>query len=221
VTQYTPAMVAPIGERKAYWWVVGQLGKRMELDFFPGLDLDTATDDVFLEHILKSSETDFAELKEKRLVVDEPVVGWVQRFVDEKVGGWRLAPRLLAEQLADLEKRESHAEPGALILIPRRQKFHENSRMTDLRDPPQVFMTSGDALAAGIAEGAMVRVRSATGELQRPLKIDDTLRRGCINVPHGWSDEMNVNRLTSTTREVDPLTGMLLYSGLEVSVEAV
>jgi len=221
VTQYTPAMVAPIGQRKAYWWVVGQLGKRMGLDFFPGLDLDTASDDAFLEYILKSSETDFAEIREKRLIVDQPVIGWVQRFVDEKVGGWRLAPRLLAEQLADLEKRECVAEHGALILIPRRQKFHENSRMTDLRDPPQVFMTSGDALAAGIAEGAMVRVRSATGELQRPLKIDDTLRPGCINVPHGWSDEMNVNRLTSTTKEVDPLTGMLLYSGLEVSVEAV
>lgn len=221
VTQYTPAMVEPIGQRRAFWWVVGQLGKHMGLDFFPELDLETATDDIFLEYILASSETDFAELKEKRLIVDQPVIGWVQRFVDEKVGGWRLAPRLLAEQLRDLEKRESAAEPGALILIPRRQKFHENSRMTDLRDPPQVFMTSRDAAAAGIAEGVMVRVSSANGELQRPLKIDDTLRPGCINVPHGWSDEMNVNRLTSTTREVDPITGMLLFSGLEVLVEAV
>ena len=81
-------------------------------------------------------------------------------------------------------------------------------------------MHSADASAAGIAEGAMVSVRSANGELRRPLKLDDTLRPGCINVPHGWSDEMNVNRLTSTTRDVDPITGMLLYSGLEVSVEA-
>jgi predicted molibdopterin-dependent oxidoreductase YjgC len=66
-----------------------------------------------------------------------------------------------------------------------------------------------------------VRVRSPSGQVERHLKIDDTLRPGCINIPHGWSDEMNVNRLTSTTREVDPLTGMLLYSGLEVAVEAV
>ncbi len=25
-------------------------------------------------------------------MTDPPVFGWVQRFVDEKVGGWRLAP---------------------------------------------------------------------------------------------------------------------------------
>jgi predicted molibdopterin-dependent oxidoreductase YjgC len=67
----------------------------------------------------------------------------------------------------------------------------------------------------------MVEVRSASGFVRRELKLDDSLRPGCINVPHGWSDEMNVNRLTSTTRDVDPITGMLLYSGLEVSVAAV
>ena len=93
--------------------------------------------------------------------------------------------------------------------------------MLDLRDPPQVFMNAIDAKKAGLEEGTLVRVSSANGDLRRPLKFDDTLRPGCINVPHGWSDEMNVNRLTSTTRDVDALTGMLLYSGLEVSVEAV
>lgn len=220
VSQYTPAVLEPIGERKAYWWVVGQLGKRMGYDFFPGLDIETATDDTFLEYLLASSETDFAEIKAKRLMVDPPVFGWVQKFVDEKVGGWRLAPAPLAGQLRDLEARENAGPPAALILIPRRQKYHENSRMTDLRDPPQVFMHSDDARAAGLQEGAMVRVKSVSGAIQRPLKLDDTLRPGCINVPHGWSGDLNVNRLTSTTVDVDPITGMLLYSGLEVAVEA-
>jgi anaerobic selenocysteine-containing dehydrogenase len=221
VSQYTPAVLEPVGQRKAFWWIVGQLGRRMGLDFFPGFDLDSGTDDTFLEYILRSSETDFAELKQKRLMADPPIFGWVQKFVDEKVGGWRLAPAPLAGQLRDLEARESADDPGSLILIPRRQKYHENSKLTDLRDPPEVFMNAQDAVAAGLAEGAMVRVKSANGELRRPLKFDQTLRPGCINVPHGWSDEMNVNRLTSTTRDVDALTGMLLYSGLEVEVEAV
>lgn len=82
-------------------------------------------------------------------------------------------------------------------------------------------MNAADAKAAGLEEGATVRVSSANGDLTRPLKFDNSLRPGCINVPHGWSDGMNVSRLTSTTRDVDPLTGMLLYSGLEVAVEAV
>jgi len=221
VAQYTPAVVEPLGQRKAYWWIVGQLGRRMGLDFFPGLDLDTATDDTMMQYILASSDVDFAELQSRRLVFGEPVVGWVQRFVDEKIGGWRLAPPLLAGQLRDLEARESAEEPAALMLIPRRQKYHENSKLLEVRDKPYVLMHSADATAAGITEGALVEVRSATGTLRREMKLDDTLRPGCINVPHGWSDELNVNRLTSTTRDVDPITGMLLYSGLEVSVAAV
>lgn len=221
VAQYTPAVVEPLGQRKAYWWIVGQLGRRMGLNFFPGFDLDTATDDTMLQYILTSSDVDFAELQSKRLVFGEPVIGWVQRFVDEKIGGWRLAPQPLADQLRDLEVRESGDESGALILIPRRQKYHENSKLLEVRDKPYVLMNSQDAEAAGIVEGALVEVRSANGTVRREVKIDDTLAPGCINVPHGWSDELNVNRLTSTTRDVDPITGMLLYSGLEVSVAAV
>jgi anaerobic selenocysteine-containing dehydrogenase len=219
VTQYTPALVEPLGQRKAFWWILGELGKRMGVDFFPGFDVETGSDDAFLEYVLGLFGVDFAELKAQRLMVEPPIIGWVQRFVDEKVGGWRLAPRLLAEQLAGLEARESEGDPDALILIPRRQKHHENSKLIDLRDPPEVFMNSIDARKAGLEEGALVRVRSANGEMKRPLKIDDTLRAGCINIPHGWSDELNVNRLTGTS-EVDPITGMVLYSGLEVSVEA-
>lgn len=218
VAQYTPAMVEPLGQRKAFWWIVGQLGKRMGMDFFPGLDIETATDDTVIEYILATSDVDFGEVKSKRLVMGEPVIGWVQHFVDEKIGGWRLAPSPLVGQLGDLEAREDAEEPGSLILIPRRQKFHENSRLLELRDVPYVFMTSQDAQRAGIEEGSQVEVRSANGTVRRSVKIDDTLRTGCINVPHGWSDELNVNRLTSTTKDVDPITGMLLYSGLEVSV---
>lgn len=219
VTQYTPAVIEPIGDRQAFWWIVGQLGRRMGLDFFPGFDLDTGTDDSFLAYILGQFGHDLAELQQERLLMDPPVIGWVQRFVDEKIGGWRLAPPLLTEQLSALQSRETAVETGALILIPRRQKYHENSKLLELRDPPQVFMNAQDAGVAGLAEGADVRVSSAHGTLVRPLKLDDTLRRGCINVPHGWSDELNVNRLTDS-REVDPLTGMVLYSGLEVTVSA-
>ena len=220
VAQYTPAVVEPLGERKAYWWIIGQLGKRMGLEFFPGLDIDTADDDTVMAYLLANSEIDFAELREKRVLTAPHVIGWAQRHVDEKIGGWRLCPWPLAEQLRDLEAREHPEEPRSLILIPRRQKYHENSKLLELRDEPLVIMHSQDARAANIGEGAMVEVRSVNGTVRRIAKIDDTLRPGCINVPHGWSDEVNVNRLTGT-RDVDPITGMVLYSGLEVSVAPV
>jgi len=220
VAQYTPAVVEPLGERKAYWWIIGQLGKRMGIDFFPGFDVDTATDDDLMRYLLGSSEIDFDELKEKRVLTQPHVIGWAQRHVDEKIGGWRMCPWPLAEQLKDLELREDPEGPKALILIPRRQKYHENSKLLELRDEPLVIMHSEDARAHNIGEGAMVEVRSVNGTVRRMAKIDDTLRPGCINVPHGWSDELNVNRLTGTT-DVDSLTGMVLYSGLEVSVAPV
>jgi anaerobic selenocysteine-containing dehydrogenase len=219
LTQYTPGMIEPIGQRKAFWWILGQLGKRMGIDFFPEFDVDTATDDIFLEYILANSDVDFDVLKEQRLAIEPPLIGWVLRFVDEKIGGLRLAPRLFVQQLKDLEAWESECESASLLLIPRRQKYHENSKLIDLRDPPQVFMNSHDAQSAGVAENQLVRVSSRYGEVCRPLKIDDTLRTGCINVPHGWSDDLNVNWLTGT-KEVDPITGMVLFSGLEVQVEA-
>ena len=219
-TQYTPAMVAPLGQRKAYWWIVGQLGKRMGIDFFPGLEVDTATDDTMIDYMLAKSDVDVAEIRSKRLVVDPPMIGWVQRFVDEKVGGWRMAPQPLVDQLNDLRAFESDGGSNSLILIPRRQKYHENSKLLELRDKPFVFMNSHDARTAGIEDGALVQVRSVNGKVRRVVKLDDTLRAGCINVPHGWSDELNVNQLTGT-QDVDPITGMVLYSGLEVSIEPV
>jgi len=219
LTQYTPALIEPIGERRAFWWIVGHLGRRMGLDFFPGFDLENGTDDSFLAYVLGPTAVDFDDLKSSTLLIDPPAIGWAQKFVDEKIGGWRLAPRLYSQQLEQLREREDPAGADSLILIPRRQKYHENSKLIELRDPAQVIMCTSDARLAGLTEGAQVRVRSVNGEVVRPLKIDDTLRPGCINVPHGWSDELNTNLLTGTT-DVDPITGMVVYSGLEVSVEA-
>lgn len=220
VSQYTPAMVEPLGQRKAFWWIVGQLGKRMGIDFFPGLDIDSATDDDVLAYILTmtGSELDLTELKAKRLIVEPPEFGWVEHYVDTKLGGWRLSPRLLADQLKELETRENEQSSNSLMLIPRREKHHENSKLLELRDKPYVMVNPEDAREAGIKEGAKVEVRSLHGSVQRTVKIDKTLRRGAINVPHGWSDELNVNRLTATKQNVDPITGMVLYSGLEVSL---
>ena len=218
-SQYTPAMVKPVGERKAYWWVIGQLGKRMGIDFFPGLDVDSDDDDTVMAYIMKDAVLDFEKLRADRLFSREPVFGWVQKYVDEKVGGWRLAPPPLLEQLCKLGEAEKR-EPGAFTVIPRRQRYHENSKMLEMRDTPCVYLTEADARKVGVAEGAKLRVSTENGTIERFAKFDGSLREGVINVPHGWSDEINVNNLTGTTK-VDSITGMVCYSGFEVKLEAV
>ncbi len=216
-TQYTPAMVKPVGDRKPYWWVVGQLGKRMGLDFFPGLDVDTADDDTVMQYILRDSDLDFEQLKEDRIFIREPVFGWVQDYVDRNVGGWRLAPPPLLEQLAWLGESEAR-KPGTFTVIPRRQRYHENSKMLELRDKPYVYINAKDAEKVGVSEEGKVRVSTDIATIERFVRLDETLREGVINVPHGWSDEINVNRLTST-KVVDTISGMVQYSGFEVTLE--
>ena len=59
-------------------------------------------------------------------------------------------------------------------------------------------------------------VRSKHGELTGIAKVDASIRRGAVSVPHGHADA-NVNLLTSKD-DIDPVTGMTRYSGVPVSL---
>jgi predicted molibdopterin-dependent oxidoreductase YjgC len=71
-------------------------------------------------------------------------------------------------------------------------------------------------VAAGVVDGGAVTVRSANGELTGVAKLDPTIRRGAVSVPHGHV-EANVNVLTNKN-DIDMVTGMVRYSGVPVSV---
>jgi anaerobic selenocysteine-containing dehydrogenase len=211
---YSPAVVAPAGERRSAWWVLAGLGRRLgyEMPRTPEGD-GPADDDVMLAAQVTGARATFAELTASRYAesgFDLPAP-WVDDFI-ALIGGWRLAPAQLLAQFAGL----SPGEPGCLRLIPRRQKHHVNSQLTYLGDRPEVLLHPDDATAAGLTDGAAVIVRSQAGELVATARVDPGMRRGAVSVPHGYSDA-NVNRLTSHL-EADPLTGMARYSGIPVSV---
>ncbi|UCN06901.1 hypothetical protein LFT51_24840 [Mycobacterium intracellulare subsp. chimaera] len=73
-----------------------------------------------------------------------------------------------------------------------------------------------DGAAAGVADGQKVTVRSANGELTGIAKVDDSIRRGAVSIPHGHH-AANVNRLTNKD-DIDVVTGMVRYSGVPVSL---
>jgi anaerobic selenocysteine-containing dehydrogenase len=81
---------------------------------------------------------------------------------------------------------------------------------------PTAQMHPLDAAALGRSDGDMLSVTSASGSLTIALAISDTVSRGCICIPHGWSD-FNVNVLVSVDH-VDPLGGTAVLSGLPVTV---
>jgi formylmethanofuran dehydrogenase subunit D len=64
-----------------------------------------------------------------------------------------------------------------------------------------------------------VAVRSAHGETLADVEIDESIRPGVVSLPHAWGNP-DVNRLTSDTDGVDPVTGMPLFTGIKVSVHA-
>jgi anaerobic selenocysteine-containing dehydrogenase len=211
---YSPAVVAPAGERRSAWWVLAGLGRRLGYEMPPAPENDgPEDDDAMLALQVTAARAAFADITASRYAESgyELPAPWVDDFIAE-IGGWRLAPPQLVAQLAGL----TPGDAGSLRLIPRRQKRHVNSQLTYLGDEPEVLLHPDDAAAAGLTDGAAVIVRSQAGELTAMARVDPGMRRGAVSVPHGHSDA-NVNRLTSHL-QADPLTGMARYSGLSVSV---
>ena len=208
--QHTAATVDPVGDRRSTWWVLAELGRRLGHEIAP---LD-ASDDAMLARVSSSGRRSFDDVVATGWVetghdVQAP---WVDRHID-RLGGWRLAPGLLVEQLHALE------QPAPLVLVPRRQARHLNSQFDYLGEVAEVMLHPDDARAAGVVDGQPVVVRSAHGELVGVARLDPSLRTGAVSVPHGHQ-RANVNRLTGKD-EIDLVTGMARYSGVPVTVHPV
>lgn len=205
--QHTPAVIAPVGDRRSMWWFLAELGHRLGYDVAdPAL-----SDDAALESVMAAARCSFGELAETGWfdAGHELPAPWVEQHV-ETMGGWRMAPPILVDQLAAMR------EPAPLVLIPRRQMRRLNAQFDFLGDKATVLIHPDDGAAAGLVDGAPVTVRTANGEMTGTAKLDPTIRRGVVSVPHGYA-EANVNLLTDKD-DIDTVTGMVRYSGVPVSL---
>lgn len=210
--QHTPAVVAPVAQRRSAWWILAELGRLMGFELADTSDPDA--DDRMLAQMMAGARCEFAELTAKGFVEtprDLPAA-WVEDHLD-RLGGWRLAPQPLIDQLVALDER---IERPGLMLVPRRQKRHLNSQLTFLGDTAEVLLHPDDAAIAGVGDADPLTVASASGTLTGQARLTPDIRRGAVSVPHGFS-AANVNRLTDHG-DVDPLTGMTRYSGLAVQI---
>ncbi|MGD9796447.1 MAG: molybdopterin dinucleotide binding domain-containing protein, partial [Acidimicrobiia bacterium] len=82
---------------------------------------------------------------------------------------------------------------------------------------PTLLIHPDDADEHDLIEGEPAVVRSAHGETTAVTERSTAMRRGVVSIPHGFGTP-EVNRLTSDTVGVDPLTGMPRFSGLAVTV---
>ena len=205
--QHTPAVVDAVGERRSMWWVLAELGRRLGHD----LADPSATDEEMLAAVSAGARGGYDELMANSWAEAprELPAGWVQRHV-ERLGGWRLAPRVVVDQLAALRT------PAPLMLVPRRQMGRLNSQLEFLGEAAEIVVHPDDATAAGVANDRPVIVRTEHGELTGVARVDASVRRGAVSVPHGHAGA-NVNLLTSKD-DIDLVTGMTRYSGIPVSL---
>jgi anaerobic selenocysteine-containing dehydrogenase len=232
--QYTPAVVGIGANRRTVWKVFAELGERLALDVLPrGFTSDNATDESLFGPILARSRSDATVMSATSGVVESGAVfGWVtERVLPE--GKWRIAPSELIAQCDKLHgdglipsESDPSTEPefDRLLLLPQRRMRTMNSQLRDVAAPggrtetPTIVMSPQDAQERGIAQGDRAKVESDVGYTVGEVAVDGNMPPGSIGIPHGWASP-DVGRLTSADSGIDPLTGMVLQSGLSVSVE--
>ncbi|HEX7853069.1 MAG TPA: molybdopterin dinucleotide binding domain-containing protein [Sphingobium sp.] len=222
---YSEPLVPPQGERRSAWWAISQLMRRMghEVpDHVPLDDREPGADDFMLSTLMQGARASFEEVKEKgavQLPLEFPAP-WIDQHI-ERIGGWRLAPPSLIDlwhEIRAADEAEMH-NPPPLRYISRRQRRKLNASLSFLGSPADIILNPQDAAANGIEHGQQVRIRTARGEIVMTANIDESIRPGVASIPHGH-EIANVNKLTSI-ENVDGMTGMVLYTGIPISVEPV
>ena len=125
---------------------------------------------------------DLGEIAEARL--DE-----VNRHPD---GIIRLAPQVI---LSEIQRLLDTEPDSGFRLIGRRSTRSNNSWLRNLpalgkgKDQCAAQMNPLDAEDLGVRDGSRIRIRSTTGEVEASVELTDTLMRGVVCLPHGFSNE--------------------------------
>jgi anaerobic selenocysteine-containing dehydrogenase len=215
-TQFTPAMVAPVAERRPVWKMFGALGERLGFDVLGGgLTSETASDERLLRKVAERSRGGAdAVFAARHGVVDSGAVfGWVRGLLPE--GRWRLAPQVLVAQLAAAALAASTEPAEQLQLIAHRQLRTMNSQLRNLTDTAVMVAPSRAAELGG--DGTRVEVRAANRVVSGVVRGDPRIPPGVVSIPHGWVTP-NVSGLTSVDSDIDPHTGMVRQSAIPVEI---
>jgi anaerobic selenocysteine-containing dehydrogenase len=142
----------------------------------------------------------------------------------------------IPEMLAEVRALAGAPLPGAgypfVLMAGERRSYNANQIY---RDPAwrkvdrhgALRLHPADAERLGLADGARAKCRSATGELQVVVELDDGIRRGTASLPHGYGQRYQdgepcgpqINRLT-TAAHCDALARTPFHKYVPVHIEA-
>ncbi|WP_257539170.1 molybdopterin-dependent oxidoreductase [Sphingobium sp. CFD-1] len=165
-----------------------------------------------------------------------PAIPRAQEGFETASGKIEIAPALILSDIPRLEQALI-AETPSLLLVSRRHLRSLNSWMHNIdtlvkgKDRCTLQMHSVDAAAHALADGDLVTLRSASGEIHVPLEIDDDIRPGVVSMPHGWGHSDPQTQLTIAQAHagtnsnvlspgplVDAISGNAVLNGIPVEV---
>ena len=176
------------------------------------------------------------------IVLDEyAATGLRKHSVRHRGGRVHLDPPALVEELARLGDRHHDDPDYPLRLIGLRELRSHNSWMHNSptlmkgsNRKHQARINPADADAAGVLDGATVRILSRFGQIETLALLSDEVGPGTVAVPHGWGHDgggwelankaggANSNQLASSAiDDVERLAGMAHLNGIAVALEAV
>jgi len=151
-------------------------------------------------------------------------------------GRVQLAPPRHLEDLARAA-RAFQEPPPPLLLIGRRHVrsnnswLHNSQRLVKGKPRCTLMIHPDDAARHGVADGAIVRLRSRVGEVQVPAEVTADVMPGVVSLPHGWGHDRDGIRLGVASRHagasindvvddqrIDALTGTAVLNGTPVEV---
>ncbi len=221
--QYSDALVPVMGERRSAWWVIAEIMRRADLPVSNDVPKDhdePGADERMLAKLFSPiSRCTFDELKAERFVQRdfEFPAPWMDKHI-EHIGGWKLVPEKIVAQWREMTAADEAdlGQPRALVFTSRRQRRKLNAQLDFLGSEANALINPADAEDHGIKEGAAITVSTPSGSAQFVARIDPGMRRGVVSIAHGHLPA-NINRLTST-RAIDPISGMALYSGVPIAM---
>jgi anaerobic selenocysteine-containing dehydrogenase len=244
--QYTAAVVPPQGERREEWWIFARLCQALG---FKG-PLDEGEQPNVFARMERMLERGGLTLEQVQAAPGGLMLAPVQPLPFEtytQTADRRIdcCPPLFDAGLARAADDFARlaAEPaGQLRLITKRDRFMHNSWFHNIdkmkrgeRAQNHLFMHPDDAQRLHLRVGDRVRVRSAAGVVELPLRYDPDLMPGVVAATHGWGHAdaegmrvarqrpgVNVNRLLSSgPGSYDPLSNMAHMTGIPVAVERI
>ena len=152
----------------------------------------------------------------------------------------QLAPQKLLEQARKLEAdfETELADQPRLKLITKRAVQTHNSWTHNVAEfvheqTNHLYMHPEDAQRAGLSEGALADVSTATATVRVPVRLLADLMRGTVALPHGWGHQhatglsiasktrgVNVNLLAASGADrIEKVSGMSQLTGFNVEVK--